>query len=129
MSEPLSDQEKPPSLEDLDRRLSAARARGDVDTARQEGRQASLSGLGLGMRLATELVAGAAVGTGIGWGIDRLFDSSPWATLVFSVFGWIAGMLNAYRAARGLDDTVGLGASVERSQTSSKDDGKESGGG
>jgi ATP synthase protein I len=80
------------------------------------------------MRLATELVAGAAVGTGIGWGVDRFFNTSPWATLVFSVLGWIAGLMNAYRAVKGMDNTVGFGAAVERSQTSDKDNGKGSDG-
>ena len=128
MSEPKSDQERPPSLDDLDRRLMAARTREHQSGPRQNAGKQSLSGLGMGMRLATELVAGAAVGTGIGWGLDHVFGSSPWATLVFSVMGWVAGIMNAYRAVRGMDDTVGFGAAVERHKNSDNDDGKGSGG-
>lgn len=124
MSEPLSDQERPPLLDDLDRRLLAARSREEHSGPRQNTGKASMSGLGLGMRLATELVAGAAVGTGIGWGIDHYVGSSPWATLAFSILGWVAGIMNAYRALRGMDDTVGFGAAIERTQKSNKDDGK-----
>ena len=120
----MSDQEKPPLLDDLDRRLLAARTREQQSGSRQKPGAASMSGLGLGMRLATELVAGAAVGTGIGWGVDHLFGTSPWATLVFSGMGWVAGIMNAYRAVRGMDDTVGFGAAAKRSQTPGKDDGK-----
>ena len=128
MSESKSDQEKPPSLDDLEQRLLAARAREQRSGPRQEVGGGSMSGLGLGMRLATELVAGVAVGTGIGWGLDHVIGSSPWLTVVFSVLGWAAGIMNAYRAIKGLDDTVGLGAAIERQNQSGKDDGKGTGG-
>ena len=129
MSEPKSDQESPPSLDELEQRLLAARTREDNSPGGQKAGKAQMSGLGVGMRLATELVAGVAVGTGIGWGIDHLVGSSPWATLGFSVLGWAAGIMNAFRAVKGLDDTVGFGAAVERQQKSGKDDGKGTGGG
>ena len=135
MSESISDQEKPPSvsetkaLDDLDRRLEAARTReNQTGPAAEKTGKASMSGMGLGMRMATELVAGAGVGTGIGWGIDHMVGSSPWATVVFSVLGWVAGIMNAYRAVKGLDDTVGFGAAVERQQNANKDDEKGAGG-
>ena len=87
-----------------------------------------MSGMGLGMRLATELVAGVAVGTGIGWVADHTLGSGPWLMIVFSVLGWAAGILNAYRAIKGLDDTVGLGAALERKRQSGTDVGKGTGG-
>ena len=128
MSEPMSDQERPPLLDDLNRRLSAAQAREEQVVPGRKAGKPSMSGLGLAMRLATELAAGAFVGTGIGWGVDHYFGTSPWATLVFSVLGWVAGILNAYRAVKGLDDTVGFGAAVQRQQDANRDDGKGAGG-
>ena len=134
MSESMSDQEKSPSMtepespDDFDRRLQAARARESEAGPSAKTGNASMSGLGLAMRMATEMVAGVGVGAGIGWGIDHMVGSSPWATLVFTVLGWVAGMMNAYRAIKGLDDTVGFGAAERRRLDADKDEEKGAGG-
>lgn len=42
-----------------------------------------------------------AVVIGYFWGrwLDRVFDTAPWLTVVFSVFGVAGGFLNAFRIA------------------------------
>jgi ATP synthase protein I len=52
-----------------------------------------LSSLGLMFPLAI------GIGYGMGWGLDRLFGTYPWMTIIFSVFGVIAAFLNFFRAA------------------------------
>jgi len=56
------------------------------------------------IRTAWELSAGMlsfVVALGIGWWIGRWLDgrmgTSPWMTIVFVVFGLVAGVLNVYR--------------------------------
>lgn len=43
------------------------------------------------------LVAATAIGLAIGYGLDRLFGTSPWLTLTFLLFGIAAGFLNLFR--------------------------------
>ena len=40
-----------------------------------------------------------AIGLGFlwGWGMDKLFHTSPWLTIIFSAFGVIAAFVNLFR--------------------------------
>ena len=38
-----------------------------------------------------------AAGYGIGWGLDRLFHTSPWLTWIFTGFGVAAAFVNLFR--------------------------------
>jgi ATP synthase protein I len=69
-------------------------------------------------RLATDFLAGVALGVALGWGFDRLFGTSPWGLLVWSLLGFVAGTLNVMRSAglvkpgplgQGPDDRLGRG--------------------
>lgn len=57
------------------------------------------SGMALGFRLSSELVAGVLVGGGIGWILDRWLGISPWGLIVFLLLGFAAGVLNVMRSA------------------------------
>ena len=59
-------------------------------------------GLGLGMRMATELAAALLVGLAIGWAVDRFFGTRPWGLIIFFFLGVAAGMVNVFRAAKGV---------------------------
>lgn len=52
---------------------------------------ARLSTIGIG------LVAATAIGLLIGYGLDRLFGTEPWLTMVFTVLGIVAGFVNLLR--------------------------------
>jgi len=43
------------------------------------------------------LVAATAIGLAIGYWLDRWIGTSPWLTMVFTLFGIVAGFLNLFR--------------------------------
>jgi len=104
------------SIDDLDARLKAAQAREAAAEGRGEGgpKGSTTSGLGLGLRIGVEMVAGLGVGIAIGWGLDRWLGTKPWLMVAFFFLGAAAGILNAYRASQGMDDSVGFGAASRR---------------
>lgn len=84
-------------LRDLDRRLEERRDdRGNKSPTDTKPRN---PGVALALRLATDLVAGVIVGAALGWGFDRLFDTSPWGLIVLFLFGFAAGLRNVMRSA------------------------------
>ncbi len=77
-----------------------ARARADLpgeEPARQD-RQGDMTGVGRGFRLASEFVAAIVVGAGLGFGIDTILSTRPWATVILLLLGFAAGVLNVVRA-------------------------------
>jgi len=101
-------------LSDLDARLRAARERGLRKGEPGAPSGGAGSGLGLGMRIGVEMVSALGVGLAIGWGLDRWLGTKPWLMVVFFFLGAAAGILNVYRAAAGMDDSIGLGAAQRR---------------
>ena len=55
-----------------------------------------LSNASIGIEMGAALV----VGMGIGWVLDRTFDTRPWCLVIFTGFGIAAGFRNVLRAAR-----------------------------
>ena len=43
------------------------------------------------------LVAATFIGLGIGYALDKWLGTSPWLTLIFTLFGIAAGFLNLFR--------------------------------
>lgn len=39
-----------------------------------------------------------AVGYGIGYGLDHLFGSKPWCTIIFTILGIAAAFVNLFKA-------------------------------
>jgi ATP synthase protein I len=80
--------------------LGEARERtGQPSGDASEDRATTASGYARGFRLSSELVAGVLVGAGIGWLLDRWLGISPWGLIIFTLLGFIAGVLNVMRSA------------------------------
>ena len=81
-------------------RLRAARERRGLDPkpptpdAAHDGNQ---SLLGIGFRVAVELVSAMLVACAIGWGIDKLAGTRPLFLILFVPVGGAAGILNIWR--------------------------------
>jgi len=85
----------------FEERLKAARSRQGLDTPPQPtpGNQGELGGSlwGIGLRVGIELVSALVVAVAIGYGLDRLFHTTPILTVVFVPLGGAAGVLNLWR--------------------------------
>lgn len=95
----MDEREEPPRLDELEERLRAARER----SARPQRAAQRLSGAGAGLRVAADLLAGVAVGIGLGLMFDRWLGTRPWFMLGFFVLGAAAGMRNVVRTAERLE--------------------------
>lgn len=73
--------------------------------------------------MAIDLVAGVAIGFGIGWALDRAFNSKPIFMIVFILIGFAAGMLNLIRTARRMQADV---EAMQRSAASVGDEDDDS---
>jgi ATP synthase protein I len=117
----MSDPEKPSDLARLDARLKEAESR-RATGAKPDAERGK--GLSFALRIGTELVAGIAVGVGIGWLLDRWLGTKPWLMIAFFVLGAMAGMMNVFRSVAGLGHQVGYkparNADKERAETERK---------
>jgi ATP synthase protein I len=91
-------------LDKLGQQLADAKERRAA--APQSVPEARGAALGKALRLATELVAGVAVGGFIGWALDRLFGSAPFLLIVFLILGSVAGIMNVVRSAKAMQVDV-----------------------
>ena len=53
--------------------------------------------------LGTEFVGAVLVGVGIGLLLDRVFNSKIVFTIIFTLFGCVAGVLNMYRSTKEME--------------------------
>ena len=60
------------------------------------------SSIGAAFKMSTELVSAVAVGTIIGFILDKTFDTKPWLILIFFFVGVIAGIINVFRSAKNM---------------------------
>jgi ATP synthase protein I len=88
---------------DLARRLGRLSSSLDAGQREQAAaaapRRSDTKGYALALRLASEFVAGIVVGAAIGWGLDALAGTTPWAMIGFLLLGFAAGVVNVIRAA------------------------------
>ena len=60
------------------------------------------SPIGVAFSLSTELVSAVAVGTIIGFILDKTFGTKPWLILIFFFVGVIAGIINVVKSAKNM---------------------------
>ncbi|QJP15240.1 F0F1 ATP synthase assembly protein I [Starkeya sp. ORNL1] len=71
----------------------------DAAAAAGPNKTSATAGMTLAFRLGSEFVAGVLVGAGLGWAIDRVLGTTPWAMIVLLLLGFGAGIMNMMRAA------------------------------
>ena len=60
------------------------------------------SSIAAAFKLSTELVSAVAVGTIIGFILDKTFGTKPWLILIFFFVGVIAGITNVIKSAKNM---------------------------
>ena len=58
------------------------------------------SPIGSAFKLSTELISAVAVGTIIGFILDKTFGTKPWLILIFFFVGVIAGIMTVIKSAK-----------------------------
>ena len=58
------------------------------------------SSIGAAFKLSTELVSAVAVGTIIGFILDKTFGTKPWLIIIFFFIGVATGIINVIRSAK-----------------------------
>ena len=97
---------KPDSPGTLSERIAKFEAKTTAKKQKHKSRQLPTAGMALAGRVATELVAGIAVGAFAGWLIDRWLGTTPAFMLVLFFLGAAGGMMNIWRLLNG----KGMGA-------------------
>ena len=62
----------------------------------KEETKKSLRLMGHASALGIAIVLATTIGLALGYWLDRVFDTSPWLTLIFLILGIIAGFRNFY---------------------------------
>lgn len=83
-------------LKDLDVRINAAKMVSDPELKLDDHH----SGAHLAWRMVIELVAGIAIGFGIGYGLDVFFGTLPIFLVGFILLGFVAGVKTMLRTAQ-----------------------------
>ena len=79
-------------------RLKIAKNKTDKDKKSEKENKGS--SMGSAFKMSTELVSAVAVGTIIGFILDKQFGTKPWLILIFFFAGVVAGIVNVVRSAK-----------------------------
>ena len=81
-------------------------AKKKVDKRNSKSKNLNPSPIGNAFKLSTELVSAVAVGTIIGFILDKTFGTKPWLILIFFFVGVIAGILNVIKSAKNMQKQI-----------------------
>ena len=85
------------SKDQFKNRLEIAKKR--VSKRNLVNKEHNSSPIGAAFKLSTELVSAVALGTIIGFILDKTFGTKPWLILIFFFVGVIAGITNVIKSA------------------------------
>ena len=93
------------SLKDLDNRIKKAQRQAKTHGVKPKKNITSGADLGMGMKIASDLIAGILVGIFVGFNLDKYLETKPLFVIVFVFLGFIAGMNNVYRTAQKMEES------------------------
>lgn len=92
-------------LESLDRRLEQMQQAEAKKTAKAQGDP----NMRVTQRVIGYLIGGPLGGGLFGWGLDSLFDTMPWLTIVMLFLGFGVGIRNVLKLSKSSGSTPGAG--------------------
>jgi len=98
----MSESRPPKPLQRLAEEIDQARSRAGEGRPGGRGDVTSGNALGFGLRIGIELIAALCVGLALGWLADRYIGTRPWGLVVGFFLGSAAGIVNVFRAVRGM---------------------------
>jgi len=96
------------ATDDLAARIARAQGERAVRKPPAVAENSAVAGMSRAYRLAAEFVAAIIVGAGLGYGIDFVAGTKPWAMVVLLLVGFAAGVLNVARAAKEMNDATAV---------------------
>ena len=105
---PTGTHPSPPQSEtsDLAKRIQKVQAaRAAANAVNDASGQRDATTLARGLRIGAEFVAAILVGSAIGYLIDMIAGTTPWALLIMFMVGFAAGILNVTRVVAELNAT------------------------
>ena len=103
----LGNKNKSKNFDSLSERIANFEAIMTAEKKKQNPAQMPVAGIALAGRVATELVAGIAVGTFLGWLIDRWLETTPVFMLILFFLGAAGGLMNIWRLLTGRGMSTG----------------------
>ena len=94
-------QKKPLDIEEIDKRISELKSRAE---SKDKGDTTKVSQISVAFQSAIEILSGVLIGIGIGYILDELFDTKFIFLLIFTIFGFIAGLVNTARYLKKIDE-------------------------
>jgi ATP synthase protein I len=85
------------ALDALSQRVAKAR---EETLGREPKAAIDRSGMSAGLRMASEFASAILVGGLLGYGVDYIAKTSPWALLVGLALGFVTGTVNLIRVSR-----------------------------
>ncbi len=95
-------QKIPNDLEEINRRISSLKEKKEQKKVKNDNIE--VSNVFMGLRLGVEIASGTIVGATMGYMLDEIFDFKFILLLTLTIMGFFAGMLNAYRYVKQLDE-------------------------
>ena len=92
-------------LDTLEKRLKDARQEFEEDYHPAPKKDEDMNA---GARAGVELVGALLGGALIGWGLDKVFDTSPVLFIVFTLLGVVTGFYNIYKITNNMGTSVGF---------------------
>ena len=96
---PDNDMREDPAIDSLEDRIAAARATEDQRLAKDEAPLGGSPPAGATAVIST-MVGYPLGGIVIGFGLDKLFGTLPWITIVLMFLAFIGGLIHAMRLAK-----------------------------
>ena len=101
----LADRQRKERLASLEAKLATSRQADVKNNAPASGKP----GYGNALKMSSEFISAILVGAGIGYLIDTLAGTRPWAMIVMLLLGFVAGVINVLRSSGEMADPYQAG--------------------